>query len=171
MQVRHAIADDVPALAALAGRSFRSAFAAENAPADIDAYVSEAFSPDKLRRELADARNVFLLAGTAGNEIAGYAKLRIGPADVSVGGPDPVEIERLYVDPETIGRGIGATLMRACLDEAAARGHRTVWLGVWVHNARAIAFYERWGFRTVGSHVFRLGSDDQTDLIMERSVD
>lgn len=170
MQVRHAIPDDLPALAALAARSFRNAFAADNAPGDIDAYVRESFSPVRLQRELADGRNVFLLAGTGDGGIAGYAKLRDGPADDSVGGPEPIEIERLYVDPEAIGRGIGATLMRACLDEAAARGRRTVWLGVWVHNARAIAFYERWGFRTVGSHVFRLGSDDQTDLIMERPV-
>lgn len=60
--------------------------------------------------------------------------------------------------------------MRTTLETAAASGYRTLWLGVWERNPRAIAFYERWGFATVGSHVFRLGSDDQTDLIMERPV-
>ena len=170
MRIRHAIPDDVPALATLAAKSFRSTFGPDNTPEDVDAYVEEAFSSGRLARELSDGRNVFLLACGDGGEIAGYAKLRDGPADDSIRGPDPIEIERIYVDPDAIGRGIGAALMRACLDQAAARGRRTLWLGVWERNTRAIAFYERWGFRTVGSHVFRLGSDEQTDLLMERAV-
>ena len=60
--------------------------------------------------------------------------------------------------------------MRASLDAARSAGHRTIWLGVWERNARAISFYERWVFEKVGDHVFRLGSDDQTDLIMARPV-
>lgn len=171
MRIRHAIADDVAALAALADRSFRHAFADDNRAEDVDAYVSEAFSVDRTRSELADSRNIFLLACDAGDGIEGYAKLRAGPADDAVKGLAPLEIERLYADPAAIGRGIGAALMRASLDEAASRGCQTIWLGVWVHNARAISFYERWGFRTVGSHIFTLGADEQIDLIMERPVD
>ena len=171
MHIRHAIPDDVASLAPLADRSFRHAFAGDNRPEDVDAYVSEAFSTGRLRLELSDARNVFLVACASGGDIAGYAKMRSGAADGSVAGPEPVEIERLYVDPAAIGRGIGAALMSACLSEAAARQYRTVWLGVWDRNARAISFYERWGFRTVGSHVFRLGADEQTDLIMQRPID
>ena len=60
--------------------------------------------------------------------------------------------------------------MQRCLDEAAARGRRTVWLGVWEHNARAIAFYRRWGFTDVGSQPFQLGADLQTDRVMSRRV-
>jgi ribosomal protein S18 acetylase RimI-like enzyme len=171
VQIRHAITDDVAALATLAEKSFRHAFAGENRAEDVDAYVSEAFSVDRLRGELSDRDSAFLLACDGGGHIEGYAKLRAGLADDAVTGPDPFEIERLYADPAAIGLGIGAALMRACLDEAAARGYRTIWLGVWVRNARAISFYERWGFRTVGSHQFTLGADQQIDLIMERPVD
>jgi ribosomal protein S18 acetylase RimI-like enzyme len=74
------------------------------------------------------------------------------------------------VDQAAVGSGIGAALMRAVLDAARRNGRKTLWLGVWERNARAIAFYERWGFEVVGEHVFRLGSDEQTDLIMERAV-
>ena len=84
--------------------------------------------------------------------------------------PDPVELQRLYVDRTAMGRGVGAALMRATLDAARSAGYRTLWLGVWERNARAISFYERWQFETVGDHVFRLGSDHQTDLIMARRV-
>jgi ribosomal protein S18 acetylase RimI-like enzyme len=171
MRIRHAIADDATALSALAERAFRNAFAADNSPEDVDAYVREAFSVERVRNELANAGNMFLLACTTAGDLAGYAKLHSGTADDSISGPHPIEIARLYADPDRIGRGIGAALMRACLDEAAARGYRTIWLGVWVRNARAISFYERWRFHTVGSHPFMLGSDEQTDLIMERPVD
>ena len=101
---------------------------------------------------------------------AGYAKLRTGHADPSVTGPEPVELERLYVGRHVIGSGVGAALMQASLDAAQAAGHRTVWLGVWERNARAISFYVKWGFRIVGEHTFMLGTDAQRDLIMEGLV-
>jgi len=45
-----------------------------------------------------------------------------------------------------------------------------VWLGVWEHNPRAIAFYRKWGFEAVGEHVFVVGTDPQRDLVMTRSA-
>jgi ribosomal protein S18 acetylase RimI-like enzyme len=54
--------------------------------------------------------------------------------------------------------------------EARARGARTLWLGVWERNARAQAFYRKWNFRTVGEHMFQLGSDLQRDILMERAL-
>ena len=60
--------------------------------------------------------------------------------------------------------------MRTCLNEAADAGHRAIWLGVWEKNEHAIAFYERWGFEIIGSHIFLLGSDEQTDMTMQRPV-
>ncbi len=169
--IRPARLDDANALAALAERTFRDTFSADNTPADLDAYIRDAFSNDRIRTELTDRANTFLLAFVDGrDEPIGYAKIRTGTADPSVVGPNPVELERLYVDRNAIGHGVGAALLQASLDAAASSGHRTLWLGVWERNGRAIGFYERWGFATVGSHVFRLGSEDQKDLIMVRPV-
>jgi ribosomal protein S18 acetylase RimI-like enzyme len=60
--------------------------------------------------------------------------------------------------------------MQACIDQASKIGHRTLWLGVWEHNTRARAFYEKWEFRDVGRHIFQLGDDRQTDILMERTL-
>jgi ribosomal protein S18 acetylase RimI-like enzyme len=137
----------------------------------MEKYVRDSFSLGRVRAELADDANTFLLAFVDGKERPdGYAKLRTGTTDPSVTGPEPVELHRLYVDRSAIGHGVGAALMRASFEAARAAGHRTLWLGVWERNARAITFYERWQFETVGEHVFRLGSDHQTDLIMARAV-
>jgi len=170
-RIRTATPADAGPLAALAERTFRDTFADDNSTDDIEAYVRDSFSLDRVRAELADDVNTFLLAFTDGDQRPdGYAKLRTGTTDPSVTGPDPVELQRLYVDRTAMGRGVGAALMRATLDAARSAGYRTLWLGVWERNARAISFYERWQFETVGDHVFRLGSDHQTDLIMMRSV-
>ncbi|GAB5536952.1 MAG: GNAT family N-acetyltransferase [Rubricoccaceae bacterium] len=172
VSIRTAGTEDAGALAALAARTFHDSFADENAKADMDAYVHEAFSPTRVHVELANPANVFLLALTEGSdELIGYAKLRTGEADPCVSGPSPVELHRLYVDQPAIGMGVGAALMEASLKAARACGHETLWLGVWEENPRAIAFYERWGFTCVGTHIFRLGSDDQIDLVMERPVE
>ena len=169
MTVRDVSPADLPPLRDLAERAFRSAFAAQNDPADLDAYVRDAFDPARLGGEVADPATQYMVAESDGT-LVGYATLRDSEVEDCVTGPRPLEIQRIYAAPEAIGQGVGTALMRACLDRARRQGFETVWLGVWEENARAIAFYERWGFRVVGSHVFRLGSDDQTDLILERPV-
>ena len=61
-------------------------------------------------------------------------------------------------------------MMTRAFDEAASRGLDTVWLGVWEHNHAARAFYEHLGFVAFGSHVFTLGNQEQTDLLMKRDA-
>ena len=102
--------------------------------------------------------------------VVGFAKLSRGRAAGCVSGENPLELCRLYVLPDRLGQGFGGALMRACLDRARDGGHETLWLGVWEHNGRARRFYRGWGFETVGSQVFTVGADDQTDDVMQRPV-
>jgi ribosomal protein S18 acetylase RimI-like enzyme len=60
--------------------------------------------------------------------------------------------------------------MAAAIEAAEAAGARTLWLGVWERNPRAIAFYRKAGFVDVGSQLFVVGTDPQTDRLMERSL-
>lgn len=171
LHIRAATLADAESLALLAERSFRDTFAADNSPEDMEAYCRDAFSLRRVRAELEDPASTFLLAfrdGASGP--IGYARLRTGDVHPAVIGPAPIELHRLYVDQGAIGHGVGAALMRACLDAARSGGYATLWLGVWEHNARALAFYRKWGFEAVGNRVFRLGSDDQTDFVMARPV-
>ncbi len=85
-------------------------------------------------------------------------------------GPDAVEIERIYVLRECQGAGVGQQLRNNALDVARSLGARTVWLGVWEHNSRAIAFYRRNGFEEFGEHLFMPGSDEQRDVLMRKKV-
>jgi len=167
--VRVADTRDVCLLAELGAATFRAAFEKDNTPEDMAAYLAEHFTEAKLRQEIADPLATFLIAERSGQPL-GYAKLRAGAPDTCMIGPKPMELVRLYVLPESIGQGVGARLMQACLATATGLGFETLWLGVWEHNHRARDFYRKWGFEAVGSHLFQLGSDIQTDLILQRAL-
>jgi ribosomal protein S18 acetylase RimI-like enzyme len=163
--VRTATPADASLLADLGARTFRDTFAADNRPEDMDAFLASHYSPDHQARELRDPQHLFLIAQDA-ETAAGFALLGAGPGAPEVAGHRPVRLERLYVDRPYLGAGVGKVLMRRCLDEARARGHDVLWLGVWENNHRALAFYARWGFREVGEETFVLGSDVQRDVLL-----
>ena len=155
-------------LADLGRQTFHETFAATNEPDDMAAYLAATFSPEKQSAELSDLNTIFLLA-QAQQEVVGYAKLHVGSAlEPNKSTEKRLEIERLYVRAEWIGTGLGALLMRRALEEAKAQACRAVVLGVWEHNERALAFYQRFGFRKIGQHEFVLGTDVQTDLVLRK---
>ncbi|HMV51708.1 MAG TPA: GNAT family N-acetyltransferase [Blastocatellia bacterium] len=168
-QIRLATIADAEMLAALAARTFYYAFADMNTPENMQAYMAKAFTIPQLTAELSDPQARFLIAEVDGVP-AGYAKLLAGAPPACVSGAKPIELVRLYVDQNVQGSGVAGDLMQACLDEARSLGHRTIYLGVWEHNHRAQAFYFRWNFRVIGSHIFQMGSDPQLDWLMERDL-
>jgi GNAT superfamily N-acetyltransferase len=170
VHIRKADAGDHDLLARLGAQTFREAFAPDNTPQDMAAYLARSFGPERQAAELADPGTTFLIA-EAEAETVGYARLKLGPAPACIVAERPAEIVRLYAVAGWIGRGVGAALMRACLERAARLMCDVVWLDVWERNPRAIAFYRRWGFADVGTQDFVLGSDVQHDLLMQKRLD
>lgn len=169
IDVRRAAPADADMLARLGARTFRETFGRENTPENMAAYVTKAFDVLAIAREVADPDILYLVGEAAGQSVA-YAMLRAAPAPAAVIAPAPLEIARFYVDLPWHGRGVAHAMMAACDAEARRRGARTLWLGVWERNPRAIRFYERCGFRDVGSQQFVLGDDAQTDRVMARPI-
>ena len=167
--IRRGNGPDAGLLAELGARTFSETFAADNTIENMRAYLAASFNLEQLSAELAEPSSVFLIAEIEGVAV-GYAKLHGGEALVEVEGDKPIELVRLYVSREWLGRRVGEALMRACIDEARTAGYQTLWLGVWEHNDRARAFYRKWEFQEVGHHIFQLGEDRQTDVLMKRDV-
>ena len=167
--IRKATAADAQLLAQLGERTFRDAFAAQNTAENLRLYLGQAFGEEKQRAEVLDPATTFFLAFVR-SEAAGYLTLRTRPAPSCVTEPQPIEIERLYVDRPFWARGVGTALMGRAEQEARNLGHQSLWLAVWEHNSRARAFYRRWSFREVGKQLFVLGTDPQTDLILVRRL-
>ena len=169
--IRQAFSDDADAIAQLSIQTFRDTFATDSNTTDIETYLEKAFSLQQISAEIADSKNTFLLSYLKESKgLVGYAKLRLGQRESCIAAVRPIEIGRLYVTKAAIGQGVGKQLMQTCLERAAAEDCDVAWLGVWEHNTRAIQFYKKWNFTVVGSHVFKLGSEDQNDLIMQRPI-
>ena len=167
--IRTAGMDDVPLLQALGVETFTETFADYNSAENMKRYLDKSFSKEQMEKEILDPAGEFLLLMDR-SITAGYARIKEGTLP---GQPTlrAMEIERIYARREYVGKKAGSTLMEACLDRARRKGYHTVWLGVWERNARAIHFYERWGFERFGEHVFWLGDDAQTDWLMKRNID
>ncbi len=171
ISIRQSTPDDAKLLTDLSYTTFWDAFAhhPKNAPDDLAHYMRQAFSIHQIAAELADERNIFLIAEIDGKP-AGYAKLVKGNIEPGITATRPIELARLYSHQEHIGKGVGQNLMDACFEFAKANDHDVMWLGVWEYNPRATRFYEKNGFLEVGKHTFQLGSDPQTDLLMQREI-
>jgi ribosomal protein S18 acetylase RimI-like enzyme len=167
--IRRANVDDAGLLAEVGARTFVETFAEDNSAEDMAAYLASSFSEAQQASELADPDSTIYIAETNGLAI-GYAMLRSGYAPECVTDNRPIELVRLYVSREHLGGGVGSGLMQDCINEADHQGYRTLWLGVWENNHRAQAFYRKWKFRDVGTHIFQLGQDAQTDILMELSI-
>lgn len=168
-RIREATAADALLLAELGTRTFSDAFAADNTPQDMADYLAASFSPQQIASELADPASLFLIAEIEGIAV-GYAMMRDGESPDEVGDQNNIELVRFYVSADWHGRGVAATLMQACLDEARRKLYATLWLGVWELNGRARAFYRKWKFQDVGEHIFLLGQDLQNDILMSRTL-
>lgn len=157
-------------LTKLALETFCEAFAKDNNPDDFNAYINEAFHPDQIKKEITEPGSRYILA-FADDEAVGYARLRESDkVGKTFPGKKTIELQRIYSLQKYIGKGVGKALMDYCLELARKSGGEILWLGVWEHNHRAQRFYKKLGFEAFGSHVFMLGTDAQTDILMKLNL-
>lgn len=140
-----------------------------NEQKSIDAYTSVAFTQEKVLSELNNPDSRFYFAKD-GDEIAAYIKLNFNSAQNEFKDQNAVEIERIYVSRAHHKKQIGSQLINFTFNIALNKKLDYIWLGVWEHNHRAIAFYERNGFQLFSKHDFVLGDDVQTDLLMKKEL-
>lgn len=167
--LRPATPDDASTLAAFASLAFTEAYRELDDPQELADYCAEHFRPDTLAAVIADPACATLLA-EVGGALAGYAVVKAGPAPACVQGEAPLQLWRLYLGQHFVGQGLGARLMRAVQAEARRRARRTLWLGVYDRNVRAIEFYERFGFARVGGREFLFGGRLYVDPVYAAAV-
>jgi ribosomal protein S18 acetylase RimI-like enzyme len=165
---RIATTSDVDLLRELGVKTFSDTFREFNTPENMRIYLMKNFSRQQIEEEVTDPAGEFLLVYD-GDVCVGYARMRTSKTPNELVAP-AVEIERLYAVKEYIGKNVGGALMNSCLARAKEKKFKTVWLGVWEKNIRAIRFYEKYGFAKFGDHIFMLGDDAQTDWLMKKNV-
>ena len=160
---------DALALQTISRATFLEAFAADNDEQNMTQYLQENLSIERLTAELSAPCSEFYFA-ESGTKPIGYMKINYATCQTEPQGENNLEIERIYVFKEHYGKGVAQALFQKAIDIAAHHNAENIWLGVWEHNHRALAFYRKNGFIEFGRHVFMLGTDAQTDILMRREL-
>lgn len=166
MQVSRINISDIKTLQELSRQTYYDTFAGDNTPENMQSYLDKSFNEQQLSTELNNPDSAFYFAMTD-NKAVGYLKLNFGPAQTELQDHNAIEIERIYVLKDFHGQKVGQLLLEKAVEIAIEKQAGYVWLGVWEKNLKAMKFYEKNGFIPFGSHIFRLGDDEQTDIMMK----
>ena len=169
MKIRKINIDDLETLRNLSIQTFKETFEEVNTEEDMQKYLLENLSIEKLKSELENPNSEFYFAEN-NDEILGYLKLNFKDAQTEKLEENHFEIERIYVLKAFLGQKIGQILFDKAIEIGREKNLEYVWLGVWEENHRAIRFYEKNGFEIFGKHDFVLGKDVQTDLLMKMKI-
>ncbi|MGQ9007893.1 GNAT family N-acetyltransferase [Bacillus stercoris] len=161
--------EDLQVLQQLSIETFNDTFKDQNSPENMKAYLERAFNMKQLEKELSNTSSEFFFV-YFDHEVAGYVKVNIDDAQSEEMGAESLEIERIYIKNNFQKHGLGRHLLNKAIEIALERNKKNIWLGVWEKNENAIAFYKKMGFVQTGAHSFYMGDEEQTDLIMAKTL-
>ncbi len=161
--------EDIFQLQKIGRETFFETFSAENTEENMKSYLEEGFSYEKLMAEVTNLYSEFYFAKSE-HEVVGYLKLNFAPSQTELNDNKSLEIERIYVLNEFHGKKVGQALYEKSLIRAKQKNLDYIWLGVWEKNLRAIYFYKKNGFLEFDKHVFKLGEDEQIDIMMKLQI-
>jgi diamine N-acetyltransferase len=167
--IRLATGKDAELIADLSRQTFYESFVSQNTKENMDKFMNEQFTRQKLVNEVKQPWHIFFLA-YMNEEPVGYAKMRDSTVPLDLVNQTCIEIARIYSVQHRIGNGVGKKLMQACHDIAKQKSKKILWLGVWEKNQRAIDFYAQWGFEKFSEQNFILGDDVQRDWLMKKNL-
>lgn len=168
--VKKANTEDLEILQQVSRETFYETFSKHNSEEEMQKYLAESFSSEKLLKELNTQDSQFFIAWENENPV-GYFKINTGQAQTELQDEISLEIERIYVKSSFQGKKVGQLLYDKALEAAREQGKKYIWLGVWEENQRAVSFYRKNGFIEFDKHIFRLGNDEQIDLMMKKVLD
>jgi ribosomal protein S18 acetylase RimI-like enzyme len=167
IDIKRVTLNDLDQLQKIGKETFSETFSSGNNEEDMTKYLEESFSLAKLTGELNSEASEFYFAMLDG-KVIGYLKLNVGQSQTEIKDDKAIEIERIYVLQEYHGKKVGQLLYDKAMQIATHVLADYVWLGVWEENPRAISFYKKNGFIEFDKHIFKLGDDEQTDIIMKK---
>ncbi|MEC1374396.1 GNAT family N-acetyltransferase [Heyndrickxia oleronia] len=169
INIKQCTLQDLQELQEISYETFNETFKHQNSPENMDAYLKKAFTLKQLEKELSNSSSQFFFVYFH-NEVAGYLKVNINDAQSEDMGDESLEIERIYIKKKFQKHGLGKYLLNIAIESAMKCNKKKIWLGVWEKNENAIAFYKKMGFVQSGSHSFYMGDEEQTDMIMTKTL-
>lgn len=169
INIKKCTLEDLRTLQEISSETFYETFKHQNSAENMNAYLEKAFNVKQLEKELSNISSQFFFVYFH-NEVAGYLKVNTNDAQSEEMGDESLEIERIYIKNQFQKHGLGKYLLNKATEIAMEGNKKKIWLGVWEKNDYAIAFYKKMGFVQTGAHSFYMGDEEQTDLIMTKTL-
>ena len=160
MRIRIITADPSHAatISAIGKQSFGQAFGhLFKSKDELNDYLNYAYRTEKIAAGIKKTNNVFFLAFIEGVPV-GFAKVKKYSLNDQFESVAQMQLQKIYVLPYYHGSGAGAALMEAVIDLANELKPDLIWLDTYIGNAKAIRFYEKYGFRKSGKQYFTIGT-------------
>lgn len=169
-RVRPAGLEDAEALSLVASATFLESFAGVIDGAGLVSHCLHQHSAETYRRYLTNSARAWLAEVQPGHAPVGYAM--ICQPELEQAQPGDLELKRIYLLSRFQGSLIAGALMRRAREAAAGQvgpGGRLL-LGVKNDNQRALAFYAKHGFETIGTRRFNVGGQTYDDFVLALSL-
>lgn len=146
---------DAPLLAELGKATFIESHGHSASQEDIEGYVQDKYTVDAMETELSDPRNVFYIIYYK-DQPAGFSKIIFNVPHANIQQANVTKLERIYLLKQFYGLQLGQELLQFNIQLSKEKDQAGMWLFVWTENPRALRFYEKAGFKVIGSHDFAL---------------
>ena len=158
--------EDIENVKYISEKTFYETFSEDNTEENMENYLKENFSYDKMTSEISNTYSKFYIV-ESNDEVVAYMKINFDKAQTEEGYDNTIEVQRIYVLEDFKGKRIGKALIQKAIEIGKESNVDYLWLGVWEHNIKAIGFYEKLGFKKFDIHIFKLGDDEQVDHLMK----
>ena len=157
IHIRRATIEDAEVLADLGAETWINTYITDRYTAGMRSYANGIFHAQQLKKQLADSKSFFLIA-EVNQRAVGFAQMHGATMLQNISGPDPIELERFYVENVWLGKGVVLHLMLACLAYAREHGFHTICVSDWKYTKHARVFYHHWQRSESGVYYFTIGN-------------
>ena len=170
MNIIEADSSHVEYLSDFGRKSFIYAYQCTLPLGELTKYTNHAFSESILREEINGSLATYFICLDSELNPCGYAKLTSSPPPQCINSQSCIELQRLYVDSDHRGQGIGKLLELHSESYAKNRNISDIWLRVWDGNTVAQDIYKKWEFTIVGEELYQVGEDQRTVILMRKTL-
>lgn len=179
LRIRIAQESDVDALVQFGRRAYSNQFGNLYPPKTLESFF-ERFYSHEVFHYWVGSKEFKIWITESDSDLCGY--LLVGPCTLphTKASQTDYEIKRLYVHEDLFGKGAAGILMSTCLDwimsemenkESNTRKESIkVWVGCYSENHRALQFYNKYQFKTIGEYFFSVEDSRDLDYIMCKEI-
>jgi len=166
IRIHQATISDIPVIQRIAYQPWTVTFEHILSLEQITYMLDMMYSSESLAKQIQEKGHTFLLAGFGDQEAMGFAAFEINYQGLPI-----TKIHKIYILPETQGKGLGKKLFDHISQECIEKGNHRLSLNVNRDNNNALEFYKKNGFEVTGEEDIPIGQGYlMEDFILEKDI-